>query len=135
MALALDPEVEHKAPEAAAGSALADSRQAQQIDALSVVAAAGTARLAAQVGDMEAAVAAALAHAELASDRKRRAAFLVQAAGQLVAAQDPESRSERFARAGTLLERALDADPEALPAIGLLVAVRGQDGARDRLLG
>ena len=38
------------------------------------------------------------------------------------------TRSECLARAGEMLERALDADPEALPAVTLLVAVRSEEG-------
>ena len=53
-------------------------------------------------GDPEAVVAAALAHAELTSDPRRRAAHLVQAAGQTLAAQGAPrgTRSECLARAG-----------------------------------
>src|ERR1019366_5235361 len=92
------------------------------------------------LGDAEAAIAAALAQADLAADPKRRAAFLVQAAGQTLSAADRPlgTRSERRGRAGEMAERALAADPEALPAVTLLVAVRSEDGLsaerRDRLL-
>ncbi len=116
--------------------ALEHYREALRIDPLSVVAADGVARLAAERGDAEAVVAAALAHAELAGEPKRRAILLVQAAGQILNASDARlgTRPERLARASELLERALDADPEGLVAIGLLAAVRGEDGMRDRLL-
>jgi tetratricopeptide (TPR) repeat protein len=117
-------------------AALGCYREALRIDPLSVLAASGTARLAAALDDAEAMIAAAIAQAELAPEPKQRAASLVGAAGRLVSALDPRlgGRPERLARAGDLLERALEADPEAIAAAGLLVAVRSEDGQRDRLL-
>ena len=59
------------------------------------------------------------------------------AAGQTLSGQGAPrgTRSECLARAGEMLERALQADPESLPAVGLLVAVRGEEGSgRDRLV-
>jgi serine/threonine protein kinase len=112
-------------------------REALRIDGRSVVAAMGAARLAAVLGDAEAGVTAALANAELArSDPGRRAALLVQAAGLLISTSDPRlgDRPERLARAGDMLEAALDAAPESVPAMGLLIAVRSEDGGRERLL-
>jgi serine/threonine protein kinase len=116
--------------------ALACHRAALAVDARSVIAAHETARLATALGDAEAGVAASLARAELATSARARAALLAQAAGQVVSAQDPRlgSRPERLARAGSLLEQALAADPETVPAVALLVAVRTEDGGRDRLL-
>src|SRR5439155_114315 len=78
----------------------------------------------------------ATVRAELATAPEERAAWLTQAAGQLMTAEDTRlgARPERLARAAQLLERALDASPEAIGAAGLLVAVRTEDGARDRLL-
>ncbi|HEX8795999.1 MAG TPA: hypothetical protein VF765_33850 [Polyangiaceae bacterium] len=135
-ALTLEPE---DAPRDDAGTraALAAYREAQRVDPRSVVAAAGAQRLGAALGDAEAEVAAALAHAELASDPARRAVFLVQAAGQTLASQNPNlgTRADKLARAADMLERALESDPESLTAVGLLVAVRTEDGsARDVLL-
>jgi serine/threonine protein kinase len=120
-----------------ARQALEQYREALRVDDGSVVAAAGAARLGAALADAEASVVAAVAQAGLVSDPRARAAYLVQAASQTLSAQDARlgARPERLARAGDLLERALDADPEALPAVALLVAVRGEDGNRDRLLG
>jgi tetratricopeptide (TPR) repeat protein len=123
--------------EAAGRAALLHYRKALELDARSVVAAEGAARLGAELGDPEAVVAAALAHADLTSDPRRRAAHLVLAAGQTLSGQGAPrgTRSECLARAGEMLERALQADPEALPAVGLLVAVRGEEGGgRDRLV-
>lgn len=135
-ALTLEPE---DAPRADEGTraALAAYREAQRVDPGSVVAAAGAQRLGAALSDAEAEVAAALAHAELTADPARRAVFLVQAAGQTLASQNPRlgTRADKLARAADMLERALDADPENLAAVGLLVAVRMEDGTpRDVLL-
>ncbi len=117
--------------------ALLHYRKALEIDARSVVAAEGAARLGNELHDAEAVVAAALAHAELTSDGRRSAAYLVQAAGQTLAPQTAPrgTRSECLARAADMLARALQADPESLPAVALLVAVRTEEGGgRDRLL-
>jgi tetratricopeptide (TPR) repeat protein len=117
-------------------SALAAFREALRIDPTSVVAANETARLAARLSDAEATVTAALSRAELAPNGRVRAALLVQAAGQMLATLDARlgTRPERLTRAAALLERALACDPEAIAAIGLLTAVRAEDGGRDRLL-
>jgi serine/threonine-protein kinase len=117
-------------------AALASYRAALAIDARSVIAAHETARLASVLGDAEAAVAASLARAELATSPKARSALLVQAAGQIVSSPDAHlgTRPERLARAGSLLEQALASDPETVSAVALLVAVRSEDGGRDRLL-
>jgi tetratricopeptide (TPR) repeat protein len=132
----LDPEP--AAPdEATARPALLHYRKALEIDPRSVVAAEGAARLGAALGDVEAVIAAALAHADLTDDPKRRAAQLVLAAGQTLSGhlQPPRPRSESLLRAGEMLERALAADPEALPALALLIRVRSEDGmGRDRLM-
>lgn len=132
--LVLDPDDDLGAESVRA--ALSSYRQALAIDRRSVVAALETARLGAALGDAEAGVAAAIARAELVKGHQARAAFLVQAAGQIVSAQDPRlgERPERLARAATLLERALETDPEAIAAVALLGAVRNEDGNRDRLL-
>ncbi|HTB73353.1 MAG TPA: protein kinase [Polyangiaceae bacterium] len=118
-------------------AALLHYRKALEIDSRSVVAAEGAGRLGLALGDPEAVVASALAHADLTSDPRLRAAHLVQAAGQTLAPQGAPrgTRSECLARAGEILERALEADPEALPAVALLIAVRTEEGTgRDRLL-
>jgi len=128
------------ADEGRARAALLHYRKALEVDARSVVAADGTARLGAQLADVEATIAAALAHAELVDAPKRKAVFLVQAASQTLSAADLPlgTRSERRTRAADMAERALEADPDALPAVTLLVAVRGEEGLsgerRDRLL-
>jgi serine/threonine-protein kinase len=135
IALALEPE-DAPLDQSATREALASYREVQRLDLRSVVAAAGAARLGAALADGEAVVAAALAHAELAADPRRRAIFLVHAAGQTLASSDARlgARAVRLGRAGEMVERALDADPEALPAIGLLVAVRTEEGTPPAVL-
>ena len=116
--------------------ALEHYRKALRVDERSVVAAAGTARLAAALGDAEAGVAAAIALAHLTTSTRQRAVLLVQGASQTLSSQDARFglRPARLARAAELLELALDADPEALPAAALLIAVRSEDGQREPLL-
>jgi tetratricopeptide (TPR) repeat protein/tRNA A-37 threonylcarbamoyl transferase component Bud32 len=135
LALTLDPEQPRRdAPDVRA--ALGHYHEALRLDPQSVVAAYGLARLAAIVGDAEALVAATVAQADLASQHRRRGVLLVQAASQVLGAESAAfgDRPARLARAGELLEQALDTDPEALPPLGLLVAVRTEEKARDRLL-
>jgi tetratricopeptide (TPR) repeat protein len=136
LAAALLLEREDVAPDEEHRAALACYREALRIDPRSVVAASGAARLAAALDDGEAMIAATIALGELAPEPRRRAALLVGAAGRIISALDPRlgARMERLVRAGELLERALEADPDILSAVGLLVAVRSEDGQRDRLL-
>jgi hypothetical protein len=117
--------------------ALDQYREAVRADGRSPLAAAGCARLGARLGDAAAQIAGAAALSELVTSDKDRAKMLVHAAGQILGSNDPSlgSRAERLARAAEWLERALDADPEAIPAVGLLVATRTEQRARDRLLG
>ena len=120
-----------------ARAALLHDRKALEIDARSVVAAEGCSHLGAALQDPDAIIAGALAQAELSDDPRRRAAYLVQAAGQTLSTQGVPrgTRSECLARAGDMLERALAADAEALPALGLLLAVRTEERApRERLI-
>jgi serine/threonine protein kinase len=120
-----------------ARAALLHYRKALELDARSVVAAEGSSRLGTELRDPDAIIAGALAQAELADDPRRRAAYLVQAAGQTLSTQGVPrgTRSECLARAGDMLERALAADAETLPALGLLIAVRTEERApRERLI-
>ena len=134
MALLLEPEGAAPDPERNR-AALSHYREALVLDPHSVVAAAGAARLGTELRDPEAVVAAALAQARLAGDAKAGASFFVQAAAQTLSARDLGARAECLARAGDWLERALDADPESLSAVTLLVAVRNEEGnRRERLL-
>jgi tRNA A-37 threonylcarbamoyl transferase component Bud32 len=134
---ALAHEPQEPGNDAATREALAHYTEALRIDPGSVVAAFGAERLATAVGDSEAMIAASIARGEIATDPTERAAHWVGAAGRIVSARDPRlgGRPQRLARAGQLLEQALDAYPEALPAVALLAAVRTEEGARDRLLG
>jgi tetratricopeptide (TPR) repeat protein len=116
-------------------AALSHYREALALDACSVVGAEGVGRLGAELHDAEAIVAAALARADLPENAKQRPVFLVQAARQTLSSRGLGTRLECLARAGEMLERALDADPEALPAVALLVAVRNEESPnRDPLL-
>jgi serine/threonine protein kinase len=135
-ASALDPGRAPGPDESQARGALLHYRKVLEIDPSSVVAAEGAGRLGVALRDPQAVIAAALAHAELTNDPKRRAAHLVQAAGQTLSTQGAPrgTRSECLARAGEMLERALSSDPEALPAVSMLVAVRSEEGQRDRLV-
>jgi tetratricopeptide (TPR) repeat protein len=136
LALALMLEREEPARDDEHRAALACYREALRIDARSVVAADGAARLASALDDGEAAIAAAIALAELAPEPRKRAALLAGAAGRIISALDPRlgARPDRLARAGEVLEKALEADPDIAGAVGLLVAVRSEDGQRERLL-
>lgn len=124
-------------PSAASRSALDHYRTALRLDPLSVVAATGTARFAAELHDGEAGVAASCSLAELASDPQARARHLLDAAELLLAAPDDPrmgTREQRRTRAAELLEKALDADPESIQAAGRLAVVRAEDGRMDRLV-
>jgi tetratricopeptide (TPR) repeat protein len=119
-----------------ASDAIEHYRAALRIDPLSVTAAMGAARLATQLRDAEVGLAAAAALADLATEPKVRARHLLEAADLLLAAQDPrlgEAR-ERRPRAAEMLEQALEADPESIPAAGRLGTLRAEDHQNDRLV-
>lgn len=109
--------------------ALVHYRLALRLDKQSPSAAFGTARTADAMNHTDAKIDAAVARAELSDDPGTRAALLVQGSSLLLQGQDPAKR----ARAATLLEQALDADPMSMPAAGTLVALL-QDKERDRLI-
>jgi tetratricopeptide (TPR) repeat protein len=134
LALVLDPD--YGADASNAEQALSHAMSALRIDGASVLAAALAVRLGDRLGDVEAWIAGTVACAELSTDPKQSASLLAQAAAKILSARHPELgvRAVRLERAGALLERALEADPEALSAVGLLAAVRGEDQRRDRLL-
>jgi serine/threonine-protein kinase len=115
--------------------ALREFRAALRIDARSVLAAMGTAKLGADIDDGRAAVEGLTALADIASTPTKRAAHLTQAAGMLLAGEtNLGPRNERLPRAAELLEKALTADPESVLSITLLVAVRGEENDRERLI-
>ncbi len=120
-----------------AREALSRYRDALSIDELSVSAATGVARLANELQDPEGAFAAARSLAELAMDARVRARYLVDAAELLLGPDDHERlgpRAERRPRAAAMLERALDADPDSIPAAGRLATVLLEDRQGERLV-
>jgi len=124
-------------PSAASRAALDHFRTALRIDPLSVTAATGSARYAAELRDGEAGIASSMSLADLSSDPKVRARYLLDAADLLLASPDDPrmgTREQRRTRAADLLEQALEADPESIPAAGRLANVRADDGRSDRLV-
>lgn len=113
-------------------------RKALHADDRSPTAATGVARLAHSLGDSEAGFTAAIALAEMADDSRVRARCLIEAA-ELLLGPDPDSRlgarADRRQRAAAMLERALQADPDSLPAAGRLATVLLEDRQAERLLG
>jgi tetratricopeptide (TPR) repeat protein len=102
-------------------------RDAMDMDALSVAATAGVARLAGRLNDTAGSVRAATTLAELAVDPHVRSKYLFEAADLLLSpAGDPSLGDpiERSDRAATLLERALDADPDSVPAAERLTSLQ-----------
>ena len=113
-------------PNLIAQEALERYRDALRMDELSVTAATGLARLANKLGDAEGAVAAASALAELAVDPRVRSRYLVDAAELLLGPDDDDrlgTQAKRRERAAVLLERALDADGDSIPAAGRLATI------------
>jgi tetratricopeptide (TPR) repeat protein len=112
-------------------------RDALHRDRGSWTAATGVARLAQELGDTEAALAAAEALAELSDDPKARARFWLDASELLLGPhEDPRlgTRPERRGRAVTLLERALDADPDSVPVAGRLATTLLDQHQGERLV-
>ncbi len=102
------------------------------VDPGSVTAATGLARLGNLLADAHAAVAAAVALAELARpEPKTRARYLTDAATLLLAPSNDSrlgSIESRCKRAGVLLEEALMVDADAVPAAGALSTLRQEAG-------
>jgi tetratricopeptide (TPR) repeat protein len=110
---------------------------ALEIDPASITAATGLARLASRQGDAGAALAASESLSLLAGEPRTRARYLVDGAEILLGTADLRvagAVSERRARAAAMLERALDADPESIPAAGRLATVLLEDGQGERLV-
>ncbi len=103
---------------------------------LSIVAAEGSARLGARLGSDRAQIAGTVALAEATPGAMERAAKWTHAASRLLATRDAQLGSvpERLARAFEWLERALDASPDAIPAVALLIGARTEETHRDRLV-
>jgi tetratricopeptide (TPR) repeat protein len=112
-------------------------RDALRADDRSLTAATGAARLGTAMGDAEAALAASTALAELADDARVRARCLLDGAELLLGPADDSRLGERIERrqkAIALLERALDADPDSIPAGGRLATLLLEDRQGERLL-
>jgi tetratricopeptide (TPR) repeat protein len=115
-------------------------RDALRIDPLSVSAATGLVRLVRQnsrLGDVEATLAASLSLADLAGESRARARYLVDAAEILLGPDDDPrlgARPDRRTRAASILERALDADPESIAAAGRLATVMVDLRQEERLV-
>ncbi|HEY8041183.1 MAG TPA: hypothetical protein VIF15_15360 [Polyangiaceae bacterium] len=112
-------------------------RDALRIDDLSVAASTSVARLAGKLGDNEAAFAAARSLAELAVEPRVRARYLVDAAELLLGPDEDErlgSVAERRSKAAAMLERALEADADSIPAAGRLATVLLEEHQGERLV-
>ena len=111
-------------------------RAALRTDRLSLTAATGLARLAARLHDADGALAAALSLADIAAQPIVRSRYLLEAADLLLTADDERlgPMSERRTRAGGLLEKALEADPDSIAAAGRLSTVWSEEGHSERLV-
>ena len=120
-----------------AREALVRYGEALGVDALSVTAATGLARLSTRLGDPYGAVAAATSLADLATQPKARARYLVDAA-ELLLGDDDDPRlgpaQDRRGRAVALLEKALDADADSVAAAARLATLRLENGEGERLI-
>ncbi len=116
--------------------ALERYRAALHIDPLSVTAATGLARLATRLRDAEGAFAAALSLADIAGQPVSRSRYLLEAGELLLVANDDRlgTPTDRRERAGHLLEKALEADPDSIAAAGRLSTVWSEDGHAERLV-
>ncbi len=106
-------------------------------DELSVTAATGLARLAGQLGDGAHALAAAESLAKIADDARTRARCFLDAAEILLGPDETPrlgDRADRRGRAVALLERALEADADSIPAAGRLSTVLLEDHKAERLV-
>jgi hypothetical protein len=125
------------AVEEASREALGRYRDALRIDELSVTASTSLARLAGKLADYEAAFAAATSLAELAVEPRVRARYLVDAAELLLGPNGDERLGpapDRRTRACAMLERAIDADADSIPAAGRLATVLLEDHQGERLV-
>jgi tetratricopeptide (TPR) repeat protein len=104
---------------------------------MSLTAATGLARLANRLQDVSGAVAAAASLSELSQDEIARARYLLEAAELLLGPMEDERLGggyERATRAAQLLERALDSDPDLVPAVERLATVRLDRHEGERLI-
>jgi tetratricopeptide (TPR) repeat protein len=134
---AADEAPDMRTAEDASREALSRYRDALRIDELSVTASTSVARLAGKLIDTEAALAAAKSLAELAVEPRVRARYLVDAAELLLGPVDDDRlgrSADRRAVACSMLERALDADADSIPAAGRLATVLLEDHRGERLV-
>jgi len=120
-----------------AREALDRYRDALRVDPLSLTASTGLARLAAKLDDASSGVAAALSLADLAIEPRVRCRYLIEAAELLMGSADAEGLgplAQRRRRAASLLERALDVDPDSIPAAGRLATLTLEEGQGERLV-
>jgi tetratricopeptide (TPR) repeat protein len=128
---------EARASDDLAREALGRYRDALRIDEVSVTASTGVARLAGRFRDTEAALAAARSLAEIAALPQVRARYLVDTAELLLSPDDDERlgpRPERRMQAASILERALEADPDSIAAAGRLAGVLLEDHLGERVV-
>ncbi len=107
------------------------------LDDQSVTASTGLARLATRLGDGVAALAATQSLAQVSEDPRTRARCLLDGAEILLGPdEDPRlgERAERQTRAASILERALEADPDSIPAAGRLATVLLEARQAERLV-
>ncbi len=112
-------------------------RDALRIDDRSVTAATGVNRLAERLHDPEAAMAASRSLAELATDPRLRARYLVDGAEILLGPESDArlgSRVERRGQAASMLERALQVDPDSIGAAGRLATLLLEERQGERLV-
>lgn len=112
-------------------------RSTLRADALSLTAAAGLARIAPRLHDVEASVAAAKALSALSGLPRARARYLLDAAELLLGPEVDDvlgSTEQRRVQAVDLLEKALDADADCVAAAARLAAVRRDDGTSERIV-
>jgi tetratricopeptide (TPR) repeat protein len=117
--------------------ALERYRDALSIDAQSLTAATGVHRLADKLHDRGAAMAASRSLAELAVEPRVRARYLVDSAEILLGPEAEArlgSRAERRKQAVSMLERALQVDPDSIGAAGRLATVLLEERQGERLV-
>ncbi len=105
------------------------------LDRLSVTAATGLARLAAQLREPQGALTASLSLADIAAQPAVRARYLLDSAELLLTSKgDLGSIPERRSRAGALLQRAVEADADSLVAASRLSTLWSEDGHAERIV-
>ena len=105
------------------------------LDRLSVTAATGLARLAAQLREPQGALTASLSLADIAAQPAVRARYLLDSADLLLTSKgELGSIPERRSRAGALLQRAVEADADSIVAASRLSTLWSEDGHAERIV-